>query len=510
MKILDRSVREDRDTTEVSANIDGFRLWYRVPRSYAVTDSADPFVAAALLPAMRLGQKIEIDPDLSVSPQLLENLQTLQEIHHTWNPIFKIVPIEARTSPSRALHGGVMSFFSGGVDSLYTFLKHQAELTHLVFIQGFDFFAESGNSGALSAADLTDLSQLAFKLLTPGNEISAFLNSRLSQKILSDLADYRSSGAVPEGLEEALAGDLNRVLTGSSIWQEQRFAGITLRPDTRALLEAGPQTGDTLPLNRRLIEDAYPLEISRRRGRSFETAVARNAKFVEGAGKTLVPVATNYFSFGYRYNLSRTLTQGNSLACLALILGFSRVYVPAAFSYGQLIPLGSHPLTDPLWSNGSVRIVHDGAEARRVDKVVRIAGNRDAVANLRVCFIDMNDNCGRCSKCLRTMIPLTLLDVPAAPFPPLPPPKTLSRMRLGNENELKYFRENFDPVLGNAHPEIKRALRAVIRRYERRRLLDDIDTQLFGGLIRKAYRRAARPVERHVRIDTTPPGRRPL
>lgn len=509
MKIHERSVREDRDTTEVSANIDGFRLWYRVPRSYAVTDSADPFVAAALLPAMRLGQKIEIDPDFAVSPQLLDGLQTLQEIHHTWNPIFKIVPIEARTAPSRALHSGVMSFFSGGVDSTYTFLKRQSELTHLVFIQGFDFFAESGNSGALTTADLTDLSQLAFKLMSPGHAVSAFLRSRLSQKTMSDLSDYRRSGTVPEGLEEALVGDLNRTLTEGSIWQDRRFAGINLRPATQALLKARPQTEDTMPLNRHLLEDAYPLEISRQRGRSFETAIERNAAFVESAGKTLIPVATNYFSFGYRYNLSRTLTQGNALACIALILGFPRVYVPAAYSYDQLVPLGSHPLTDPLWSNGSVRIVHDGAEARRVDKIVKIARNGDALANLRVCFTDMNVNCGRCSKCLRTMIPLALLDVPAAPFPPLPPPGKLSRMRLANENELRYFKENFDAVLGAAHPELRRALRMVLRRYERRRLIDDTDTRLFGGLIKKAYRRAVRPGERHVRIDTTP-GRRPL
>ena len=79
------------------------------------------------------------------------------------------------------------------------------------------------------------------------------------------------------------------------------------------------------------------------------------------------------------------------------------------------------------------------------------------------------------------MIPLALIDVPAAPFPPLPPPGKLSRMRLANENERKYFRENFDPALGNAHPEIRRVLRAVIRRYERRRLFDDIDTQFLGA-----------------------------
>ena len=151
MKISDRMIHEDRDTTEISANIDGFRLWYRVPRSYAVTDSGDPFLAAALLPAMRLGQKIEIDPDLSVSPQLLENLQTLQEIHHTWNPIFKIVPIEARTSPSRPLHSGVMSFFSGGVDSLYTFLKRQARADASRLHPGLRFFR--GERGRFRAID---------------------------------------------------------------------------------------------------------------------------------------------------------------------------------------------------------------------------------------------------------------------------------------------------------------------------------------------------------------------
>ncbi len=510
MKIGERSVREDRDTTEVSATVDGYRLWYRVPRSYAVTDSADPFLAAALFPAMRLGRKIEIDPILSVSPRLLDNLRILQEIHHTWNPRLEIVPIDARTSPSRALHGGVMSFFSGGVDSVYTFLKRQGELTHLVFIQGFDFSAESGNSGGLTAADLTDLSQLAFKLLMPANAFQTFLRSRLSPKTLSDLSDFRGSGAVPEGLEEALAGDLNGVLTGGPIWQDRRFAGIALRPDTRSLWTAGPPAEDMIKLNRRLLEDAFPLEISRRRGPGFETAVDRNTRFVEGAGKTLIPVATNYFSFGYRYNLSRTLTQGNSLACVALLLGFPRVYVPGAYSFDQLIPLGSHPLTDPLWSNGSVAIVHDGAEVRRVDKVVKIAGNRDALANLRVCFTDMNVNCGRCSKCLRTMIPLALLGVPEVPFPPLPPLRKLRRMRLANENELKYFREILDPALGAARPELRRALRTVLGRYERRRLLEDIDARLLGGLVKKAYRRILPSGERHVRIGATPPDRRPL
>lgn len=130
------------------------------------------------------------------------------------------------------------------------------------------------------------------------------------------------------------------------------------------------------------------------------------------------------------------------MASVALLLGFPKAYVPGAYSYSQLVPLGSHPLTEPLWSNESVEIVHEGAEARRVDKVTMIAGNKLALINLRVCFDDMNANCGRCVKCLRTMFPLHLLNASAAPFPSLPPMEEVRKMRIDNEIELLFLKES--------------------------------------------------------------------
>jgi hypothetical protein len=117
MKITHREITEQRETVEVSADVDGFRLWYRVPRSSPVSGAADPFVAAALLPAMLQGRALEIDPGWPVSPKLVENLRVLQEIYHCWNPVFRIVPIEATASPGVPLRDGAVSFFSGGVDS---------------------------------------------------------------------------------------------------------------------------------------------------------------------------------------------------------------------------------------------------------------------------------------------------------------------------------------------------------------------------------------------------------
>ena len=57
---------------------------------------------------------------------------------------------------------------------------------------------------------------------------------------------------------------------------------------------------------------------------------------------------------------------------------------------------------------GRLGRIHDGAEARRCDKLRRLAESAPALKGLRVCWQDAGFNCGRCEKCLRTMIALHL------------------------------------------------------------------------------------------------------
>ena len=505
MRIGAREVRKDGSSVEVSALVDGFRLWYRVPATVPVAGSADPFLAAALLPAMLQGEELVVDPELAASPRLLANLATLQEIHHSWNPAFKIVPIRAATRPAEPLASGALSFFSGGVDSMFTFLKRRGELTHLVFIQGFDFFANPGAVGPFSAGDIADLALLAHRLVQPRDEASRHVRGRLSPDLLDGLAEARDPGRIAPGLEARLAGEIEGILNGPPLWDGRRFARVALRTATRDLLDAGPRGTDLYRLNRLLLEDAWPREIARRDDTAYRAAVDRNARFAAAAGKTLIPVSTDHYAFGYRYNLSRNLTQGSALASVALLLGFPRAYMPSAYSYGQLFPLGQHPLTDPLYSNEAVATVHEGAEARRLDKVVRVAQDPAALANLRVCFTDMNENCGRCAKCLRTMIPLARLGISDAPFPPLPPGRALRRMRIADEIERVFFMENLDPAFGSRDPALDRALKACLRRYDRQKLIKSLDQVLLGGVLRRLYLRRAARSTGLTRVDTTPP-----
>ncbi|SMY03441.1 hypothetical protein BANT918_02833 [Brevibacterium antiquum CNRZ 918] len=92
--------------------------------------------------------------------------------------------------------------------------------------------------------------------------------------------------------------------------------------------------------------------------------------------------------------------------------GTLRYRLPATYSYADQYPWGSHPLFDPLWSTEYLKVVHDGAEATRVEKTQRISDNPSAQQHLRICFQKKGDyNCGQCSKCIRTKIALELSGV---------------------------------------------------------------------------------------------------
>ena len=114
---------------------------------------------------------------------------------------------------------------------------------------------------------------------------------------------------------------------------------------------------------------------------------------------------------------------GAALAGVAHLLGasYGRVYVPATDTYATLVPLGSHPLVDPLWSSERVELVHDGASATRLDKLRLVDTVPVARETLHVCVHDDTDefNCGRCWKCVITMVGIRVLGLDDR-FPTLP------------------------------------------------------------------------------------------
>ncbi len=266
-------------------------VWFRLPAG-AVASANEAFLALTLFPAMREGRPLQTEGP--VSPRLLGNVPIIQEIFRTWDFRFRRIAIEAApgeiasSNPSQ----DVGCFFTGGLDSFYTALKHKDEITHLVFVHGFDI----------------------------------------------SLDDFSLRARVSKSLREVAAK----------------------------------------------------------------------------LQKPLIEVETNLREFSDSY-VTWDFQHGAALASVGLLLSprFRRMYIAASRSYADLIPLGSHPLLDPLWSTEQTEIVHDGCEATRVEKAAEIASDDTAVRYLRVCWENRGGayNCGQCEKCLRTMACLRTVGV---------------------------------------------------------------------------------------------------
>jgi hypothetical protein len=122
-----------------------FRLEFvvRDEAVFSLAPTAEPFLACALLPAMARGEDIHVDGP--VSPRLLASLPTIQAIYHSWDTSLQRVDVHVTGSDVSPRGAGRGLFFSGGVDSWYSLLKHHGgeprddgPLTHLILGFGFD------------------------------------------------------------------------------------------------------------------------------------------------------------------------------------------------------------------------------------------------------------------------------------------------------------------------------------------------------------------------------------
>jgi hypothetical protein len=141
-------------------------------------------------------------------------------------------------------------------------------------------------------------------------------------------------------------------------------------------------------------------------------SIAATRRAAAGVGCELVVIETNLRHFTERFQ-HWGITFGGGLAGIGLALGtaFSHVLLASSVPIGEANLFGSHPTLDQLWSTERTAIVHDGAEARRLDKVRLLSDHRDVLPHLKVCFVvDTARNCGRCDKCLITMIELHVAD----------------------------------------------------------------------------------------------------
>jgi H+/Cl- antiporter ClcA/CBS domain-containing protein len=125
---------------------------------------------------------------------------------------------------------------------------------------------------AFSAGDIADLRSFANKLKQPAPEdaVSQYLASQLAQGTRDLLTNY--TGGAAAQLQQALAGELNRIVQSGLLYEAQRFTNVTLSARSRRLLERKPEGVQVVRLNRRLLLEVYPREMSRTHWRDAAAA----------------------------------------------------------------------------------------------------------------------------------------------------------------------------------------------------------------------------------------------
>lgn len=112
--------------------------------------------------------------------------------------------------------------------------------------------------------DVKDFAALAKRLTASSDAVAASLASQLDDAGKAALAPQTPGSPEARAAQSAVLRNINRVVTaGASIFDEARFKGVTLRPETTTLRRRNPTGLDLARLNRMLLEDAFPAEFAR-------------------------------------------------------------------------------------------------------------------------------------------------------------------------------------------------------------------------------------------------------
>lgn len=124
--------------TRFSAMVGGEDIWLEVPTELAPEPRGELFLAMGLFLAIDRSEDLTFAPDLPLCPDLLARLPYILKILKQWNPEFRLPHVEAVAKPVPARPGMVISSFSGGIDSTFTFSRQKDKITHLFVTNCFD------------------------------------------------------------------------------------------------------------------------------------------------------------------------------------------------------------------------------------------------------------------------------------------------------------------------------------------------------------------------------------
>ncbi len=148
MFVDDVEVREEGEMARISATLGSQETWFELPSEHFRGSVGDALTCLAMFPAMTgATTEVQVPEQYPVSQRLFDSLPLQQATFQTWSKKLQPVTYRVRRSEGTSSDDRVVSSFSGGVDSLYTALRHNNEITHFVYIHGYELKLEDDPDG---------------------------------------------------------------------------------------------------------------------------------------------------------------------------------------------------------------------------------------------------------------------------------------------------------------------------------------------------------------------------
>jgi len=152
------------------------------------------------------------------------------------------------------------------------------------------------------------------------------------------------------------------------------------------------------------------------------------------------------------------------------------------FPFDALQPLGSHPISDPLWSIENSQVVHYGCDSRRHEKMIEVSKFDYVLQRIRVCWHDDGGyNCGRCDKFLHFRLALTMQGLRVESCDPLVNYSELVGAHVNNEGEYTEWNDNLILAQKVGHKKAQKALQKLLNTYKTKKAIKLLDDSLLGG-----------------------------
>lgn len=123
--------------SEYQTGSENHQVYFRCDNTVLTTNN-EAFIALGFPYGLKNGGTIRAEGD--ISQQFLSSAPTMLDIYTVWFPTLKRFDIQGVKPVTKIKEQGqgVGVFFTGGMDSFYTLLKYRNEITHLVYVHGFD------------------------------------------------------------------------------------------------------------------------------------------------------------------------------------------------------------------------------------------------------------------------------------------------------------------------------------------------------------------------------------